>query len=260
MLEYIQCGENVGFGRANNIGIAKALEKGADYIGIINPDVWFEPGWFEPILSSFGSYADYGMLAPLQLEYEGNGLSEWARKVVGAERVSAWRPSHAPLDVSWIEGSAMIIRGEVFEKIGGFDEIFDMFFEDNDLCRRARLAGYKIGVAPDSRYHHLGSGSFGGNHSIERNIRCSLSHLIYAMTDPAKSIAANSCEAAYMLAGLGWGWLAGRHATFPHIAARFVPSLWRKREAIRKKRRRERILAGFVADTQKAQREPTRAF
>jgi GT2 family glycosyltransferase len=239
-LEYIPCGGNIGFGRANNIGIEHALKEGADNIGIINPDVWFEPAWLKPILSAFVSHNEYGVLAPLQLEYTGDALSEWARKIVGPERVRAWRQGDKPIDVPWIEGSAMVIRREVIETIGVFDEIFDMYFEDNDLCRRARLAGYEIGVVPGSRYHHYGSGSFGGNHSSERNIRCDLSQLIYTMTDPERSIAANLCNLTYASGQLGWGWLTGRRTTFPHVMARFITEVSRKRKAIWKKWNRER--------------------
>ena len=182
------------------------------------------------------------MLAPLQLEYEGDALSEWAQKIVGIERVRTWRPGDLPFDVPWIEGSAMIIRREVIERIGVFDEIFDMYFEDSDLCKKGSFAGYRIGVVPQSRYHHYGSASFGGNHALERNIRCGLSHLIYTMTEPSKSIAANSYRVAYMLGGLGWGWLTGRQPTFPHVTARLVTGLWCRRNEIRKKRNRERAL------------------
>jgi len=256
-LEYIPCGKNIGFSRANNIGIEHALQNGADYIGIINPDVWFERGWLEPILSAFASYGEYGVLTPLQLEYEGASLSEWAQKVAGPERIQAWQPGDKPVEVPWIEGSAMVIRREVIEKIGVFDEIFNIYFEDNDLCRRAHLAGYRLGVVPGSTYHHYGSGSFGGNHSLERNIRCDLSQLIFTMTDPEKSIAANLYSLTYASGQLGWSWLSGRRTTFPHVMARFVAEAWRKRKAIHNKWKSERSLVRSSAETQRRREKQT---
>jgi len=255
ILEYIQSRTNVGFGQANNIGIECALANGADYIGIINPDVWFEPGWLGPILSGFLSHSEYGMLAPLQLEYQGSELSDWARKIVGLAKVREWRPGGRPVDVSWIEGSAMIVRREVFEKVGAFDEIFEMYFEDNDLCRRALLAGYKIGVVPESKYHHYGSGSFAGNHTLERNIRIDLSQLIYSTTDPRKTIPGNLYSLTYACGQMGWSWFAGRRATFPYVIWRLIPSLWRKRAAIRRKWKSERSLGRSTAETQGKQRQ-----
>ena len=52
-LEYLHTGENLGFGTANNIGIERSLAAGADVVGLVNPDIWFEPGWYSALMEAF---------------------------------------------------------------------------------------------------------------------------------------------------------------------------------------------------------------
>jgi GT2 family glycosyltransferase len=57
--------------------------------------------------------------------------------------------------VVWVTGAAMILRKNVFEEIGGFDEKFFLFYEDADLCKRLTDAGYKIYYFPFSKIVHF---------------------------------------------------------------------------------------------------------
>lgn len=63
--------------------------------------------------------------------------------------------------VDWTAGASLMIRREVIEDIGGFDESFFLYFEETDLCKRAAQAGWRTHYVPTSTVAHLGSASTG---------------------------------------------------------------------------------------------------
>jgi hypothetical protein len=63
--------------------------------------------------------------------------------------------------VDWLAGASMMIRRRVLEEVGLFDEAFFLYFEETDLCRRARLAGWPTFYVPESSVAHIGSASTG---------------------------------------------------------------------------------------------------
>ncbi len=67
----------------------------------------------------------------------------------------------AETQVDWTAGASLMIRREVIEEIGGFDEAFFLYFEETDLCRRAARAGWRTHYVPSSTVAHIGSASTG---------------------------------------------------------------------------------------------------
>ena len=68
-------------------------------------------------------------------------------------------PVAAPVD--WAAGAALMIRRDVLDAIGGFDEAYFLYFEETDLCLRAAKAGWPTHYLPDARVMHIGSVSTG---------------------------------------------------------------------------------------------------
>jgi GT2 family glycosyltransferase len=64
-------------------------------------------------------------------------------------------------DVDWTAGASLLLRASMLRQIGLFDETFFLYFEETDLCMRARRAGYRIGYVLESRVAHIGSASTG---------------------------------------------------------------------------------------------------
>ena len=61
-----------------------------------------------------------------------------------------------PIGVDWVSGSCMLVRRDVFEELGGFDEAYFMYGEDVDLCWRAHRAGYGVAYVPAASVTHVG--------------------------------------------------------------------------------------------------------
>ena len=67
--------------------------------------------------------------------------------------------SQSATSVDWVSGSCVLVRREAFNEISGFDERYFLYWEDADLCRRLRNAGWTIRFRPDARVVHVGARS-----------------------------------------------------------------------------------------------------
>ena len=250
-INYHRTGANIGFGRANNLGIKYALDAGADIIGLINPDIWLEANWAEEIRKTFYQENILGLVAPLQLCYNSYSPTGWTRAALGIDSLDNLKPEFSTFTVDWIEASALFIRREVFEKIGGFDPLFNLYYEDNDFCRRARLAGFKLAVITNAKYHHYGGSTVGGRESTEHNIRCDLGQILYILTDPKNKFAVNIFEVVRLLMRRMMCMLKYSYQKEIYIYRlinQLIFMLWKKRKEIYRKWKRDKSIKINLTD------------
>lgn len=164
--EIIVTENNLGFSGGNNLGIDFALQDGADFILLLNNDTIVEPDFLGKLLDGFNKNENVGITAP-QINYYDNPEIVWT---VGG-KISKLRGSgfaysdknESEIDknervVTFASGCCLLIKREVFEKVGLFDEKIFLYVEDTDFCYRSLKAGYKIIVSPTSKiYHKVGS-------------------------------------------------------------------------------------------------------
>ncbi len=176
----IQSGVNGGYGAGNNVGIKAGLSDGSrpDFVYILNSDAFPAPDAIKvlydylqahPQVGFAGSYIhgdDGGQhtttfrFPSLFSEIEGainfGPVTRLLKSYrVPVEGVDATRP------VDWLAGASVMMRQDVLDQIGLFDETFFLYFEETDLCRRARKAGHEIVYVRESEVMHLGSVSTG---------------------------------------------------------------------------------------------------
>ena len=153
---------NLGFGKANNQALKIAKGK---YILLINPDSIVSEDTFENLINFFNENPDSGLLGckilnpdgTLQLACRRSFPGPWTSfcKVTGLSNLFpksklfarynlTYLDENKTYEVDAISGSFMIMRKEVYEKVGGFDEQFFMYGEDLDLCYRIKEKGFKI--------------------------------------------------------------------------------------------------------------------
>ena len=164
--------ENVGFARANNTGIAASS---GDPIVLINPDTLVERDFFEPLKRFFEENPRVGIAGPRILDSEGD-LQLSARREISAlsgflgrtslltrlfprsslvkSQFPAVTDQSHPSSVDWVSGACMVVRRDTLRDIGPLDERFFMYFEDADLCRRARAAGWLVYYLPQVEIVH----------------------------------------------------------------------------------------------------------
>jgi GT2 family glycosyltransferase len=167
-VELIETGKNLGFAGGNNIAIREALERGAEYIWVVNNDAEVEPETLSALFASARSHARVGIVAPSVWRPGKNG--EPARETGAFQWRGEYRlpatcpptdgrtgePFHLVDDVA---GSGPLLDAKMLREIGLFDERFFHYWEDVELCVRARQAGWLVAHACGARIWHTAGGS-----------------------------------------------------------------------------------------------------
>jgi GT2 family glycosyltransferase/tetratricopeptide (TPR) repeat protein len=168
---------NLGFSAGNNQGLACAR---GDTILLLNNDTVATSGWLERMLATLELYPDCGLVGPVSNSVSGPQLVPSA-DYSGLDQLpkfaAQWCATHAgqSAEAARLVGFCLLLRRAVVERIGGLDPQFGSGnFEDDDLCLRAGLAGFKLRIAQDAFVHHTGGQTFKGakidyRASLERN-------------------------------------------------------------------------------------------
>lgn len=169
---FIKSPKNGGYGYGNNLGARQA--KG-EFLFILNPDTKLQNGSLDELADFLDKNKKAGIVAPNLINSKGEifqqlGSSELTplRGIVALSFINKLFPNNPVSTSYWVAklpknklrevgvvpGSAFMIRRNLFEKIGGFDEKFFLFFEESDLCKRVRESGYKIFIYPEAQVEH----------------------------------------------------------------------------------------------------------
>jgi N-acetylglucosaminyl-diphospho-decaprenol L-rhamnosyltransferase len=161
----VELDRNVGFGAACNEGMRRAA---GSYFLLLNPDAWpvgegvatlvrFAKG--RPRLGAAGPRLRSPDGRPQQSAY-GYPTALW----LGSPAVTSHprrRPREVPRRPYFLVGTALLLRRQAVEEVGGFDERFFMFNEEIDLCWRLHHAGWQVELCPDATFEHVGGASSG---------------------------------------------------------------------------------------------------
>ena len=171
--------ENLGFGKANNLGVKLA---NAEYIALLNPDTIVIEDFISPLIEFIEKNENAGACAPMLL-YEdmsyqsstGPTMGIWFEFLEAFYLINTYRKiakrkylknNSEPIEVGWVSGACMIVKRSVFESVGGFTEDYFLNYEDIDLCRKIEDAGYKNFYFPFLECIHLDHKSFDKNYEL----------------------------------------------------------------------------------------------
>ncbi len=167
---------NRGFGTAVNAGVAAAT---TPWVLVLNPDARPLADAVERLVEFASRRPRLGALGPSLVHRDGrpqrstlraptsplalaswaafpgvaSAAYEWLRKVRRAPRQERLRRGE------FVQCSALLLRREAFDQVGGFDQAFYMYGEDADLCERLLAAGWSVDLCPTARFVHGGAGS-----------------------------------------------------------------------------------------------------
>jgi len=167
-VELIRNPANLGFAAGNNVGVRRALERGADWVLLLNNDATAEPGLVDALAGAAAVRADAGMLACTILLEDGETVqyagATFKARLGYSGRVST-TPASGPIDVIRADGAALAVSRAAIDRVGLLDESLFAYVEDVDWSFRIRDAGFGVVVVPDARVRHKGSASTGGSGS-----------------------------------------------------------------------------------------------
>jgi GT2 family glycosyltransferase len=156
--------ENLGFAKANNLGMKHALAAGAEHVFLLNHDAWFVEDCLEKLLNLQQSYPDFGILSPIHLNGTGE-LLDWNFTQYLSSCHDDGRKLYTQLlkrekldsiySVSFVNAAAWLISRACIEKVGLFDTaLFVHYGEDSHFVQRAQYHQFKVGVAPECFISH----------------------------------------------------------------------------------------------------------
>ncbi|MBQ3899971.1 MAG: glycosyltransferase family 2 protein [Lachnospiraceae bacterium] len=178
---------NLGFGAGNNMAFTKFADRDTKYFVIINPDIVFKNNCLGVLKAFLEKHQEFSCAVPKLLTPEGEILKAYRRQPTVTDMFLRRFTPHLfkkraayhtmqdmdyskPFKVPFAQGSFLMVRADVYEELGGFDEDFFLYMEDADLCRRLWAKGAVCYVPTAKAVHEWERGS-------GKNIKLFLLHL-----------------------------------------------------------------------------------
>jgi len=241
----IQSEENLGFAGGNNRTAQDARD--AEFLALLNPDAFPEPGWLAALVEAAARYpqaAAFGSTQvldaePSRLDGAGDALHAIGIPWRGGLGMAA---SSLPAEGETFAAcaAAMLIRTQDFQAVAGFDERFFCYVEDVDLSFRLRLAGRATMQIPGAVVRHIGGGVsargsafadfLGARNRVWMHVKCMPARIFWPLLP---------LTVAVTLANLVLNTLKGRAAGWRGVMAALgdLGPAWAARQALRKARR-----------------------
>ena len=177
---------NLGYSEGNNVGIRYALSLNSEYIFLLNNDTFIDKSLLAQLVRVFNNDPTVGIAGPSMyyanpnnVLWGGRNWIDWPKARVVRENMGEVidvksLPNQSSQEVMYIDSCAILVKAEVFKKIGLMDHRYFINFDDIDLCIRARKAGYKIVYVPSGMIWHrvsaaIGIGSPANTYYMTRN-------------------------------------------------------------------------------------------
>jgi GT2 family glycosyltransferase len=169
-VEFIQSAENLGFGKANNLGIEKAYKNGADFFYLMNQDAWIFENSIQNLLDVYENHQkkeEIGILSPMHLDGSEQFLDLFLDKYISHNFENRMisdlylNLTKSFYEISFINAAHWFIPKHTVETIGGFNPYFFHYGEDNEYVNRLHFHGKKILLCTESKVVHDGKQNLG---------------------------------------------------------------------------------------------------
>lgn len=149
---------NVGFGQANNIGLAYALVNGFEYVLLLNQDTSIDVATIQKIIDVHKNNLQYGILTPFHYFTDDILQKSFSNHILAnpnlIKDIETNSLSSIVYEVPFINAAIWLLHRSTIEKIGGFSPIFFHYGEDDNYCHRMQYFGLKVGVVPSLKAYH----------------------------------------------------------------------------------------------------------
>ncbi len=167
-VKVVESGGNIGFARGCNLGFQHV---NTPFMLLLNPDAVLSHQALSTMVAFMEAHPQAGIVGPAirgsngGLQQAGLMPTAWGLVRAAAGRGSAHAnkrriiPGERPFQTDWLCGAVLLIRTNLFAELGGFDSRFFLYFEETDLCRRARQCGIELWAVGDAVAEHVVSAS-----------------------------------------------------------------------------------------------------
>ena len=207
-IHLIESKENLGFGKANNIGFRYALEKNADYVFLLNQDAWIMQDTIEKLCSIAKQNTEYGIISPIHLSGNEETLDFNFVNYISApycpNLVSDFVVNKKPYDkiypIRFVNAAFWLITKDCLDKIGGFCPLFSHYREDNNYINRLIYHKILVGLYPLAHAMH---DRIEGNFNMTKEQKKNLLYvsLVNILCNINNSIRKSFCIALYYYIG-----------------------------------------------------------
>ncbi len=201
--QFIKNKENLGFSGGNNVGIRYARDKNADYILLLNNDTIIDKHIVSELLKVAESNEEIGIVAPKiyfakghefhKNKYKENergkviwyagGVIDWNNVIgvhKGVDEVDKGQHEKTE-ETNFASGCCMMVKKEVFQKVGFLEKKYFLYYEDSDFSERIKKAGFTIMYAPLAFLWHKNAGSTGGSGSKLQDYYITRNRMLFGM-------------------------------------------------------------------------------
>jgi GT2 family glycosyltransferase len=155
--DIIQLGKNLGFGKANNIGIYQALKDGAKFVFLLNQDAHVAPDTIAALKILMEENPKYGIVSPVHLNGSGDafdhGFNIYIRDTELVSELYLGK-TRSLYPIPFVNAAAWMLSRDCLLTVGGFNPIFFMYGEDSELVNRVTHHKLCIGVTPTTQIWH----------------------------------------------------------------------------------------------------------
>lgn len=200
-LVVIKNSKNLGYSGGNNVGIKYALKNGADYVLILNNDTYVDKNFLQELLKIAEQNNRVGIVVPKiyfapgfefhkdrykkeelgRVFWYAGGEMDWNNVIGhhrGVDKVDNGQYSNTE-ETEIATGCCMLLKKEVFDRVGILDDKYFLYYEDADLVMRAKKNNFKVIYVPKSIIWHKNAGSAGGSGSILQDYYITRNRLIF---------------------------------------------------------------------------------
>ena len=153
--------ENLGFAKANNVGMRYALDHGADYVFLLNQDAWLvQDDCLSQMMSIAETHPKYAILSPMQLYGDGKQIVAESKRYAAKNEANDWISDayfnrlEDLYEVQYVCAASWFMPANTLKIIGGFDPLFFHNGEDDNYMQRVHYHGMKVGLCPKVNVCH----------------------------------------------------------------------------------------------------------
>ena len=235
-VELMESETNLGFGAANNIAFRKALEKGYDFVYLLNQDAWLEKHTLKTLIAA--SRPESGILSPLQKDATGRLDRNFSRKcgkqLKVLDKIAA--DDKLVVTVPFVMAAHWLMRRDAIEKVGAFSPAFKQYGEDDNYIDRLHYFGLKCGVVPAASAVH---DRMQGKLPREKRLRLKCIATIVRMSSPSRSYLLSLVLRPLELVGMSL-------KNFSTVPVKFIPELMARRKELRLYRKESKRKGAFL--------------